>query len=77
MGKWINKRELFIDHLIYGREEPETNMSGKARNFLSWLTNLFGSSESSNSELINYEVIKVSEGYHEIFQEVFLADISK
>lgn len=77
MGKGSNEKEVFIDHLTYGREQPETKVSSKTRNFISWLANLFGSSDTSNSELTNYEVLQVSEGYHQIFQEVFLADSSK
>ena len=43
------------------------------RSVLSWFTSLFGGSNTLSAKLINYEVVQMANGYHDIFKELFVS----
>ena len=70
-GEWP-KEDVFIQHVKYGSEKSRVSISSHTRTLLTWLSKLFEGSNTPSEKLIDYEVVQVASGYHEIFKEVHL-----
>ena len=71
-GDW-SKQDYFIEHVKFGSEDSRINIPSQTRNLLTWITELFEGPNTPSEKLIDYEAVKVADGYHEIFKELFLS----
>jgi len=72
-GIWP-ENDAFIEKQSYGSKDSRVNIDKDVRSGLSWVTSLFGSSNTLSAKLINYEVVQVANGYHDIFKELFVVE---
>ena len=70
-GEWT-KQDVFITHVKYGSEKSRVHIPSKSRSLLTLISNLLEGPGTPSEKLIDYEVVQVASGYHEIFKEVCL-----
>ena len=67
-----SEKDAFIEKQMYGSSHSRVKINSDIRNDLSWFQALFGGSNTPSSKLINYEVVQIAKGYHDIFKELFI-----
>ena len=70
-GQW-SQQDFFIKDVKFGSENSRVNIPSKTRSLLTWMSELFEGSNTPSDKLIAYEAVQVANGYHEIFEELFL-----